>query len=227
MIGIVIFKGQKFLTDNHLSTSKASPMTSRWRLELSLLLAFLSLISPLAQAQAGKAEFFGVILDASGLPVPQATVELEDQATLVKHSSSTSERGEYHFFGLGPGIYRVSVVKQGFREYRQEGLQLRVADRISLDIRLELGDVVQALEVTAAAPLLQATTGTVSLVVEQKWTQLHTTAGSFARRGLAAGFVLPTRQWEPTTDKRVYLRRYWRSTAGTWAGGILPDHRRD
>ena len=65
-------------------------------------------------------------------------------------------------------MYRVSVVKQGFREYRQEGLRLRVADRISLDIRLELGDVVQTLEVTAAAPLLQATTGTVSLVVEQK-----------------------------------------------------------
>ena len=37
-----------------------------------------------------------------------------------------------------------------------------------MDIRLELGDVVQTLEVTAAAPLLQATTGTVSLVVEQK-----------------------------------------------------------
>ena len=60
------------------------------------------------------------------------------------------------------------MVKQGFREYRQEGLQLRVADRIPLDIRLEVGDVVQTLEVTAAAPLLQATTGTVSLVVEQK-----------------------------------------------------------
>ncbi len=57
---------------------------------------------------------------------------------------------------------------KAFRTYRQEGLQLRVADRISLDIRLELGDVVQTLEVTAAAPLLQATTGTVSLVVEQK-----------------------------------------------------------
>lgn len=138
-----------------------------WALKLSLLLGFVLLVGPWARGQAGKAELFGVILDTIGLPVPQATVKLEDQATLVKQSSSTSERGEYHFFGLGPGTYRVSVVKQGFREYRQEGLQLRVAGRVSLDIRLELGDVVQTLEVTTAAPLLQTTTGTVSLVVEQ------------------------------------------------------------
>ena len=143
-------------------------MTLESRLAIALVIMALLFGVSLCYAQAGKAEFFGLVLDAGGLPVPQATVELEDQATLVKQTSATSERGEYHFFGLGPGTYRVSVVKQGFREYRQEGLQLRVADRIPLDIRLEVGDVVQTLEVTAAAPLLQATTGTVSLVVEQK-----------------------------------------------------------
>src|SRR4030095_14663181 len=125
-------------------------MIARQYLNFSLLLVLHLLVVPLAQAQAGKAEFLGVILDATGLPVPQATIELEDQATLVKQSASTSERGEYHFFGLGPGSYRVSAAKPGFRTYRQEGLQLRVADRISFDIRLELGDVVPTVDVTAA-----------------------------------------------------------------------------
>jgi Carboxypeptidase regulatory-like domain/TonB dependent receptor len=143
-------------------------MSSRWHWNLSQLLVLLQWLSLSVHAQAGKAELFGVVIDASGLPVPLATVELEDQATRFKYSSSTSERGEYHFFGLGPGSYGISAVKQGFRTYRQEGLQLRVADRVSLDIRLELGDVVQTVDVTAAAPLLQTTTGTVSLVVEQK-----------------------------------------------------------
>jgi hypothetical protein len=143
-------------------------MSIESRLAIGLLIMALLFGASLCYAQAGKAEFFGLVLDTSELPVPQVTVELESQATLVKQSSSTSERGEYHFFGLGPGTYRVSASKEGFRGYRQEGLQLRVADRISLDIRLELGDVVQSIDVTAAAPLLQATTGTVSLVVEQK-----------------------------------------------------------
>src|SRR5262249_41700940 len=145
------------------------PMTLEARLAIAaLIVALLFGLVSLCHAQSGKAEFFGLVLDASGLPVPQTTVELEDQATLLKQSSLTSERGEYHFFGLGPGSYRVSAAKAGFRTYRHEGLQLRVADRISFDIRLEVGDVVQTMDVTAAAPLLQATTGTVSLVVEQK-----------------------------------------------------------
>ena len=143
-------------------------MTLRWHLNLLLLLALLVLMPPLARAQAGKAELFGLVVDTSGLPAPQATVELEEQATQVKQSSTTTEAGEYHFFGLAPGKYKISATKQGFRAYQQEGLQLRVADRISLDIRLELGDVVQTVDVTAAAPLLQTTTGTVSQVVEQK-----------------------------------------------------------
>ena len=143
-------------------------MTLESRLAIGFLVVALLFGASLCYAQSGKAELFGLVLDASGLPVPQVTVELEDQATLVKQSSTTSERGEYHFFGLGPGTYRISAAKEGFRTYRQEGLQLRVADRISLDLGLELGDVVQAVDVTASAPLLQATTGTVSLVVEQK-----------------------------------------------------------
>ena len=128
-------------------------MSLESRLAIVLLILALLFGASLCYAQAGKAEFFGLVLDSSGLPVPGATVALEGQATLVKQSSSTSERGEYHFFGLGPGTYRVSIVKQGIREYRHEGLQPRVADRISLDIRLELGDVVQTVDVTAAAPL--------------------------------------------------------------------------
>ena len=76
-------------------------MTIESRLAIGFLIVALLFEASLCYAQSGKAELFGLILDASGLPVPQVTVELEDQATLVKQSSTTSERGEYHFFGLG------------------------------------------------------------------------------------------------------------------------------
>src|SRR5262249_50834211 len=106
-------------------------MTFKTWLHLRVLGGLLLLWVVSCYGQVGKAEFFGVVLDGSGLPVPQVTVGLEDQATLVKRSSSTSERGEYYFFGLGPGSYRVSASKKGFRTYRHEGVQLRVADRIA------------------------------------------------------------------------------------------------
>ncbi|MCI0419065.1 MAG: carboxypeptidase-like regulatory domain-containing protein, partial [Acidobacteria bacterium] len=129
-------------------------------LTIGSLGAFLLLWVAPCHGQAGKAELFGVVLDASGLPVPQVTMRLEEPATGAMQNTSSSERGEYHFFGLLQGNYMLSAEKPGFRAYRQDGLVLRIADRVSLDIRLEVGDVVQTVEVTAAAPLLQATTGT-------------------------------------------------------------------
>ena len=191
-------------------------MTLRWHLNLSLLLALLVLMPPLARAQAGKAELFGLVVDTSGLPAPQATVELEEQATQVKQSSTTTEAGEYHFFGLAPGRYKISATKQGFRTYQQEGLQLRVADRISLDIRLELGDVVQTVDVTACCPAASNNDrhSQPSCRTEKSRhsapgrAELYPASGSFARCRSATGLVLPEGQRQPSAYERVHLRRY-------------------
>jgi Carboxypeptidase regulatory-like domain/TonB dependent receptor len=128
---------------------------------------FLFGVSPCV-GQSGKTELFGVVSDVSGLPVPQATVKLEAPATGAMQNTTSSARGEFYFFGLAPGDYRLSVEKPGFQTHRQSRLALRLADRVSIEVRLEIGDIVETVEVTAAAPLLQTATGTVSLVVERK-----------------------------------------------------------
>ena len=78
--------------------------------------------------QAGKAELFGTILDPSGLAVPAAQVQAEDQATKVRFAASTNERGEYHLLGLPAGEYVVTVEREGFRTYQRAGITLRMAD---------------------------------------------------------------------------------------------------
>ena len=158
-----------YLNDIYVFNDTSEITMNLQRRHVFLFLAVLLFRVSLCLGQAGKAELFGVVADASGLPVPQATVKLEESATGATQTMTSSGQGEFHFFGLPQGNYRLSAEKPGFRARRQGGLVLRVADRVSLDIRLEVGDVVQTVEVTAAAPLLlQATTGTVSLVVEQR-----------------------------------------------------------
>src|SRR5205823_3782715 len=44
---------------------------------------------------------------------------------------------------------------------------LRLADRTSLDVRLEIGQASETIEITAGAPVLQTGSGEVSLNVEQ------------------------------------------------------------
>src|SRR6202035_255270 len=69
---------------------------------------------------------------------------------------------------LPAGRYVLTVEQPGFHMYRQSGITLRLADRTALDVKLEVGQPTQSVEVTAAAPLLQTASGEVSLHVEEK-----------------------------------------------------------
>src|SRR6266851_1695288 len=105
--------------------------------------------------QAGRAELLGAIEDPSGLRVPNAKVEAEDQGTMVRYAAVSDERGEYHVLGLPAGQYVLTAEQPGFRRYRQSGITLRLGDRTGLDVRLDIGQPSQTVEVAAAAPLLQ------------------------------------------------------------------------
>jgi hypothetical protein len=135
------------------------------RVFVALLL--LAVSSPI-QAQSTKAELFGVVRDAAGLPAEGATVELINTGTDTKLSVQSGADGAYHFFALAAGSYQIVLTKSGFATLRRHGVVIRVGDQISLDLELKVGDVSQSVNVTAVAPLLQSSRGTASFVVEQK-----------------------------------------------------------
>src|SRR4029077_2108637 len=131
---------------------------------------FLALISAstLCFGQAGRAELFGTIQDPMSLGVPNAKVDAEDQATMVRYSATSDEHGAYHILGLPSGQYVLSVEQPGFRTYKQSGVTLRLGDKISLDVKLEVDQPSQSVDVVAAAPLLQTASGEVSLNMDEK-----------------------------------------------------------
>src|ERR1700676_3210327 len=135
---------------------------------LLLLFSGLVVLSTFCFGQAGRAELFGTIQDSSGLAVSKAKIGAEDQATMVRYSALSNDRGEYHILGMPAGQYVLTVEQPGFRLYHQSGITLRLGDRITLDVKLEVGQVSQSVDVTAAAGLLQTATSDVSLNVEEK-----------------------------------------------------------
>src|SRR4051812_13916365 len=128
-----------------------------------VIVVTVALFPTMSMAQAGRAELFGVIRDSSGLVVPGAAIQAEDQATMVRYSGTSDGRGEYHLLGLPSSNYVVTVEQPGFRMNRQSGITLRLAQRTDLDMTLQVGQASQTIEVTAAAPVLQTGSGEVSM----------------------------------------------------------------
>jgi hypothetical protein len=163
-------------------------------------LAFLSICtSILGYGQAGRAELFGAIEDPAGLAVPKAKVEAEDQATKARYTSLSDQRGEYHILGLPAGEYVVHVEQPGFRTYRQSGIVLRLGDRTSFDVQLQVGQPSQSVEVKAQTPLLQTASGEVSLNVDEKMISTLPLDGRnfIPLVTLAPGVALPNGQFLP------------------------------
>jgi hypothetical protein len=163
--------------------------------------------------QAGRVELFGVIHDPSGLPVAKAKVTAEDQATTARYSVISDDRGEYHILGLPAAQYVLTVEQPGFRTHRQSGITLRLADRIALDVTLQVGAPTQSIEVEGEAALLQTAGGDVNLHVdEKKITTLPLDGRNFIPLvTLSPGVALPSGQFlpringsRPRTNEYIY-----------------------
>src|SRR5579871_6020565 len=180
---------------------------------MNRLLLVLLCVSAVCFAQAGRTELSGTVLDPSGLPVQKAKVGLENQGTMARYSALSNERGEYHVVGLPVGEYVLTVEQPGFHTYRQSGITLRLADRPSIDVKLEIGQPAQSVDVTAAAPLLQASSGEVSQNVSaQEIVSLPLDGRNFIPLvTLSPGVALPNGQFlpringsRPRTNEYIY-----------------------
>ena len=119
-----------------------------------------------AYSQSGRAELFGAIRDASALPVAGAAADLREEQTGALHHTLTASDGAYHFSALPPATYVLSIRKSGFAPLRRAGIVLGVAARVSLDLTLSVGELQTAIDVTAATPLLETTSGATSYPVD-------------------------------------------------------------
>jgi len=86
----------------------------------------------------------------------------------TKVTVTTNEVGLYQVPYLIPGMYRIQVEAAGFKRYVQENVELRVNDRIELEIKLELGTPTESITVTGETPLLETATASMGQVVDAR-----------------------------------------------------------
>src|ERR1017187_1970465 len=120
------------------------------------LVAVAALILPLGLfAQEFRGTLGGTITDPSGSAIAGAKITVTETNTGTKNESLTDSGGQYTAPFLLPGDYDIAARVQGFKEFIRKGVHLGAGDHTVIDIRLEVGEVTQTMEVTADAPQLK------------------------------------------------------------------------
>jgi len=131
---------------------------------LTCILA-ICLSMPRAMAQETSAGITGTITDPSGASIVGATLKVKDVDRGTAWQTTTNADGIFAFPRLPAGKYEVTVEAVGFATAIRRGLELEINDRMRLDVRLELGAVTQAVEVSGAALALQTENTQVGTVI--------------------------------------------------------------
>lgn len=121
-------------------------------------------VSPLL-AQTTDASLVGLVTDSTGSAVANARVVATNDATGVAREVTTNETGGYRIAPLVPGTYTVSTTLAGFKTKVQKDVVLQTGAVLKVDLSLEVGDVSERIEVTAAVPMLQTQEASVGGVV--------------------------------------------------------------
>jgi carboxypeptidase family protein/TonB-dependent receptor-like protein len=132
------------------------------------VLAF-SLIPATGQEITGN--IGGTVTDPTGSVVPNAVVTVTNNGTGVARRTNATSSGVFAVTGLPVGNYTLSVENPGFKRYEATGIRVDVHDRLNFDVRLEVGQLGQRVEVSAAAVQVQTETSEISNLVGAAQTQ--------------------------------------------------------
>ncbi|MBY0503902.1 MAG: carboxypeptidase regulatory-like domain-containing protein [Bryobacteraceae bacterium] len=126
------------------------------RLTVRVLLA-LSLALSLP-AQTITASITGSVSDPSGAAIPGGAVIATNTETNVRTNTTVNNEGIYTFPFLRVGKYTVTVEAKGFKKSVVGPFGVEANQIARIDVKLELGDITQTVEVADVGPILQTET---------------------------------------------------------------------
>jgi hypothetical protein len=129
----------------------------RWfgvRLLFSLLTLLQGSFSAAAQS-ASTGALTGIVVDATGARIADASVEAKNEALAVVRSTSSDLQGRFVLPFLPPGDYAVTAHRTGFAQEQPVPVAVPVAESVQLLIAMKVAGVTQQIEVHAHASALE------------------------------------------------------------------------
>jgi Carboxypeptidase regulatory-like domain len=107
----------------------------------------------------------GTVTDPTGAAVPGVTLTATNMATNASKQVTSGDDGTYNFLELAIGDYSVKAEKGGFQTFSVARVHLDVNTVYVQDIKLEIGNVSQAITVEASSAQVETSTTQLSTVV--------------------------------------------------------------
>ncbi|MEX2301702.1 MAG: carboxypeptidase-like regulatory domain-containing protein [Bryobacterales bacterium] len=124
---------------------------------LRLVLAGL-LLTAVALGQTGQGTLTGTVTDPTGAIIPGVSIAINNENTGFNYAAQTNEQGLYRVPYLNAGVYTVTFEASGFKRIVHPKIQIRSTETLQVNVALEVGDVVESVEVSANATLLETET---------------------------------------------------------------------
>jgi hypothetical protein len=124
-----------------------------------------------AQSQALNGQIEGVVTDAAGAAIPNASITIKNIETGSERQVTSDESGVYRAPLLPLGTYQVTVEAANFKRLVRQGITLTTGQTATVDLGLEAGDVSATVNVTADAPIADAAKIDVGRVMDAREVQ--------------------------------------------------------
>ena len=133
-----------------------------YRIVISFFMSALCIL-----AQSTFATITGSVTDPNGAMVPGVQIEATHVATNYKYTATSNEAGQYTLVNIREGSYTVHAKAAGFREFVAQGVDLAGRDVRRIDVKLEIGQLQTAIEVTAGATLIETESARIADVKDR------------------------------------------------------------
>ncbi len=113
------------------------------------------------------ADLRGVVKDAQGAVVPNATVTMHDEAKNTDRTVKSNDEGEYLFSQLPPGSYTMTVEAANFSKTVFKGVKLTVGQDAELPVALKVAAASSEVTVTGDTELVETQQTAASTTITQ------------------------------------------------------------
>ena len=138
---------------------------------LALLLMIASALFLPGQSYYGGVR--GAVLDPNGGAIQGAKVTLMDEGTGGQHSVLSTTGGEFVFSEVVPATYSLTAESPGFKKFDRKHVIVGTQQQVSVDLRLEVGQVTESVMVTESVPVVETANASQGQVLDnQKLTEL-------------------------------------------------------